>query len=96
MEWVLLGESVARHPARRTVPDPAENEAATLALLRATAGIEVSGAGRLVRPGARNLRLLPERPYLPPGTLREALVAADMETPGARPNGFSSCSRSGG
>lgn len=56
-----------------------EDEAAIQVLLRATAGIEVSGEGRLVRPGARHLGLLPERPYLPPGTLREALVAADMD-----------------
>jgi putative ATP-binding cassette transporter len=55
------------------------DEAAILALFRAAAGIEVNGAGRLVRPGARNLSLLPERPYLPPGSLRDALVAADMD-----------------
>ncbi|MBP6682842.1 MAG: ABC transporter ATP-binding protein/permease [Halioglobus sp.] len=52
-----------------------EDEAVLLALFRATAGIEVSGEGRLVRPGAQNLGLLAQRPYLPPGTLREALVS---------------------
>lgn len=56
-----------------------EDEAATLALFRATAGIEVHGEGRLVRPGAEDLRFLAERPYLPPGTLREALVHTSMD-----------------
>jgi vitamin B12/bleomycin/antimicrobial peptide transport system ATP-binding/permease protein len=57
----------------------AEDEAATLALFRATAGLDVSGEGRLVRPGAEALRFLAERPYLPPGTLREALVPPGMD-----------------
>ncbi len=56
-----------------------EDEAATLALFRATAGIEVHGEGRLVRPGAQDLKFLAERPYLPPGTLREALVPTSMD-----------------
>ena len=56
-----------------------EDEAATPALFRATAGLEVSGEGRLVRPGAQELRFLAERPYLPPGTLRDALVPAGMD-----------------
>jgi vitamin B12/bleomycin/antimicrobial peptide transport system ATP-binding/permease protein len=56
-----------------------EDEAVLLALVRATAGIDVVGEGRLVRPCARNLGLLSERPYLPPGTLREALVSAGMD-----------------
>ena len=56
-----------------------EDEAAIMALLRAAAGIEVSGEGRLVRPGARHLGLLSERPYLPPGTLRDALVAPGVD-----------------
>ncbi|HEY6130904.1 MAG TPA: SbmA/BacA-like family transporter [Halioglobus sp.] len=57
----------------------AADEAATVALFRAAAGIEVHGEGRLVRPGAQNLRLLAERPYLTPGTLREAIVPSSKE-----------------
>jgi putative ATP-binding cassette transporter len=57
----------------------AEDEAASLELFRATAGLHVSGAGCLVRPGAQALQILAERPYLPPGTLREALVPPGME-----------------
>jgi putative ATP-binding cassette transporter len=49
------------------------NEAAKVALFRATAGIWDSGRGRIVRPGAEHILFLPERPYLPPGTLRQVL-----------------------
>jgi putative ATP-binding cassette transporter len=47
---------------------------ATAALGWAIAGIWPSGEGRIVRPG--DVMFLPERPYLPPGTLRQLLVAA--------------------
>jgi len=57
----------------------AEDEAATVALFRATAGLDVNGEGRIVRPGARDLRFLAERPYLAPGSLRAALVPARMD-----------------
>jgi putative ATP-binding cassette transporter len=53
---------------------------ATVALFRATAGLEVSGEGRVVLPGPRAIQFLAERPYLPPGTLREALVPPGMDS----------------
>ena len=55
------------------------NEAAKVALFRATAGIWESGRGRIVRPGLDAILFLPERPYLPPGTLREVLVRTGRE-----------------
>jgi vitamin B12/bleomycin/antimicrobial peptide transport system ATP-binding/permease protein len=58
------------------------NEAAKVALFRATAGIWESGGGRIVRPGAERILFLPERPYLPPGTLREVLLGAEQENVG--------------
>ncbi|MGL4959829.1 MAG: ABC transporter ATP-binding protein/permease [Inquilinus sp.] len=45
-----------------------------LALFRATAGVPMAGEGRIVRPGADDLVFLPQRPYLPPGTLRQVLL----------------------
>jgi putative ATP-binding cassette transporter len=57
-----------------------EDEAAILALLRATAGLAASGSGIVIRPNDHDLMFLAERPYLPPGTLRAALVPAGMET----------------
>ncbi|MCW5891145.1 MAG: ABC transporter ATP-binding protein/permease [bacterium] len=47
---------------------------ARTALLHATADIFHSGEGRIVRPPLGDLAFLPERPYLPPGTLRQVLV----------------------
>jgi vitamin B12/bleomycin/antimicrobial peptide transport system ATP-binding/permease protein len=43
----------------------------TVALERAIAGMWPSGEGRIVRPG--DVMFLPERSYLPPGTLRDLL-----------------------
>lgn len=57
----------------------AENTAAPLALFHAIAGLNVFGEGRVLRPGANAVQFLPERPYLAPGTLREALVPQGMD-----------------
>ena len=46
----------------------------TDALLLAIGGLWHHGSGRVVRPGPAELFLFPERPYLPPSTLREMLV----------------------
>lgn len=58
----------------------ADNAAAPLALFHAISGLNVFGEGRVVRPGGLGLQFLPERPYLAPGTLREALVPPGMES----------------
>jgi putative ATP-binding cassette transporter len=50
------------------------DETVTLALFRATAGIWNAGEGRIIRPQRDRLLFLPERPYIPPGTLREFLL----------------------
>jgi putative ATP-binding cassette transporter len=55
------------------------NEAAKMALFRATAGIWENGQGRIVRPRLDAILFLPERPYLPPGTLRDMLVRTGRE-----------------
>jgi putative ATP-binding cassette transporter len=56
------------------------NDEAKLALFRATAGTWNTGDGRLVRPGGDRMLFLAERPYLPPGTLREILTRAGKES----------------
>ena len=56
---------------RVTGPDPA----AGTALFRATAGLSVPGRGRILLPP--DTQFLAERPYLPPGTLRQALGTAE-------------------
>jgi putative ATP-binding cassette transporter len=52
---------------------------AKVALLRATAGIWPMGEGRIARPGSGQTLFLPERPYMPPGTLREVLLRTGRE-----------------
>jgi putative ATP-binding cassette transporter len=51
------------------------------ALMRASAGVCDDGMGRVVRPALEHLAFLPERPYLPPGTLREMMGASDGSVP---------------
>lgn len=50
------------------------DRSAQAALLRATAGVWEVGEGRILRPPLEQMAFLPERPYLPPGTLRQALL----------------------
>lgn len=56
-----------------------KDDAQKVALFRATAGVWGCGAGRIIRPSLDDILFLPERPYLPPGTLREALLRTGME-----------------
>jgi putative ATP-binding cassette transporter len=49
------------------------NAAARALLFRATAGVSTAGAGRIILPDANDILFLSQRPYLPPGTLRQVL-----------------------
>ncbi|MEO7098121.1 MAG: SbmA/BacA-like family transporter [Luteolibacter sp.] len=55
------------------------DDAQKVALFRATASVWECGGGRITRPGLDDILFLPERPYLPPGTLRDALLRTGME-----------------
>jgi putative ATP-binding cassette transporter len=55
------------------------NEAARMALFRATAGIWPAGLGTLVRPPLEEIFFLPQRPYLPPRTLRDLLLTGQEQ-----------------
>jgi putative ATP-binding cassette transporter len=50
------------------------NQTARAALFRASAGLWPGAEGVLVRPPGEKVLFVTERPYLPPGTLREILV----------------------
>ncbi len=52
-----------------------------VALFRVTAGIWDVGMGRVVRPLGGRIMFLPERPYLPPATLRDLLRAPGRTEP---------------
>jgi len=54
-------------------------EAARVALFRASAGFWRGMAGDVVRPRFDELFFLPQRPYLPPGTLRELVLRTGQE-----------------
>lgn len=71
---VLIDQLSLAIPSGGRVLIRADDEARILALFRATAGLDLRGEGRLIRPPAQGLRFLAERPYLPPGSLRAALV----------------------
>jgi putative ATP-binding cassette transporter len=47
---------------------------AGIALFRATAGLWRAGKGRIVRPRGDGVLFLSQKPYLPPGSLRQALA----------------------
>ncbi len=53
------------------------NQAGSVALFKAMAGIPTTGSGRIIRPGAGGILFLPQQPYLMPGTLRQTLVPPD-------------------
>jgi vitamin B12/bleomycin/antimicrobial peptide transport system ATP-binding/permease protein len=57
----------------------AAEDAPKVALFRATAGVWACGGGSITRPGLDDILFLPERPYLPPGTLREVLLRTGAE-----------------
>jgi putative ATP-binding cassette transporter len=61
-----------------------EGEIARGALFRATAGIWPSGLGTITRPRLGGIAFLPQRPYLPPGTLRDLLASGDAVIPDDR------------
>ena len=55
------------------------NDTGKAALFRATAGLWISGKGRIVRPATTGIDFLAERPYLPRSALREVLVPMKLE-----------------
>jgi vitamin B12/bleomycin/antimicrobial peptide transport system ATP-binding/permease protein len=75
----LLKNLTADIPCGLRVLVVGSNEAARTALFRVTAGIWPAGVGRLVRPPLDAIFFLPQRPYLPPGTLRDLLLRTGQE-----------------
>lgn len=51
------------------------DEMARDALFKALAGIYDAGNGTVRRPDLDEIRFLPDRPYIPPGTLRQAILS---------------------
>ena len=55
------------------------DDSARTALFRAAAGLWDRGEGKITRPEPDDLLFLPERPYVPPGTLREVLLPGSTD-----------------
>ena len=73
------GQEIARVPAARfeagdRVLIIGPSGAGKSSILRAVAGLARGGSGRIVLPDRAHLMFVPQRPYLPEGSLREALA----------------------
>jgi vitamin B12/bleomycin/antimicrobial peptide transport system ATP-binding/permease protein len=75
----LIKDLTVEIPRGTRVQVVGPNEAARVALFRATAGMCSAGKGKIVRPPLDAIFFLPQRPYLPPGTLRELLLRTGQE-----------------
>jgi putative ATP-binding cassette transporter len=71
---VLVQDLTLAIPHGTRVLVTGSDETARNALFKATAGLLDTGTGRIVRPPLDRILFLPDRPYLPPGTLRRALT----------------------
>ncbi|QJD29945.1 ABC transporter ATP-binding protein/permease [Methylococcus geothermalis] len=76
---VLIDQLSVEIPAGGRLLIRGENQTAKVALFRATADLWDEGNGKIIRPGLEDTLFLPERPYLPPGTLRECLLRTGGE-----------------
>ncbi|WP_333688365.1 ABC transporter ATP-binding protein/permease [Methylococcus capsulatus] len=76
---VLIDQLSMEIPAGGRLLIRGENQTAKVALFRATADLWTAGTGKIIRPGLEDTLFLPERPYLPPGTLRESLLRTGGE-----------------
>jgi putative ATP-binding cassette transporter len=74
---LLLGDLSVSVPAHIRMLVVGDDEVAGVELFRAAAGISISGSGRIARPQQDQIRFIPQRPYLIPGTLRQALAPTD-------------------
>ena len=76
---VLIKDLSLEVPRDTRVLVAGPNEAAKAALFRATAGMWRAGVGKVFRPHLDTIYFLPQRPYLPPGTLRQILLGTGQE-----------------
>jgi vitamin B12/bleomycin/antimicrobial peptide transport system ATP-binding/permease protein len=75
----VLEDLTAEIPHGTRVLVVGHNERARTALFEATAGIWSTGHGTVTRPPLDRIAFLPQRPYLPLGTLRDALLGDGKE-----------------
>jgi putative ATP-binding cassette transporter len=71
---ILIKELTLSIPHGKRVLITGPSNTAKVVLFRAIAGIWDTGEGRIIRPALDQFFFLPERPYFPPGTLRQLLL----------------------
>jgi putative ATP-binding cassette transporter len=75
---VLIHELSLLIPKGTNVLIRGDSDTVKVALVRALVGIWECGEGRIIRPG-ESFFVMPERPYMAPGTLRELVLRAGRE-----------------
>jgi vitamin B12/bleomycin/antimicrobial peptide transport system ATP-binding/permease protein len=76
----LLKDLSVEIPKRTRTLIAGSNPSSGRALIRATAGAQVSGSGPIIRPPA-DVAFLRQRSYAPPGSLREILLDGKPKPP---------------
>jgi putative ATP-binding cassette transporter len=76
---ILVDNLNLRIPMGTCVLIRTQSDSTKHVLFRATADLWDKGEGTILRPGLDDMMFVPERPYLPPGTLREALLHTGTE-----------------
>jgi putative ATP-binding cassette transporter len=71
---VLIRDLSLTIPRGKNVLVVGPDETARMALFRATSGLWPATEGQIIRPRLEQILFLTERPYLPPGTLRELFM----------------------
>lgn len=71
---VLVRDLTLDIPRGRQVLVCGSDDSTRSALFRATAGLRAINDGQIVRPPLEKILFVTERPYLPPGTLRELFI----------------------
>jgi len=76
---ILVDKLNLRIPVGTHVLIRTQSDSTKHVLFRATADLWDKGEGRILRPGLDDMMFVPERPYLPPGTLHDALLHTGQE-----------------
>jgi len=76
---ILVDNLNLRIPMGTCVLIRTQSDSTKHVLFRASADLWDKGDGTILRPGLDDMMFVPERPYLPPGTLREALLHTGTE-----------------
>jgi len=75
----LVNDLTLSIPSGTNVLVRGDSDTVKVAFVRAIVGIWDRGEGHIIRPGPEHFFMMPERPYVAPGSLRELVVRAGYE-----------------